>query len=1118
MWISAFSPCGGGCHLFGAASIDGAEFEFNRALRSHPGRVRVYRYRIQTHRIAAVPLVRLTAWKAKRFKRFDLGRSSAPLTLKPPHAQVVGWRRSGGPIPPAVPLCNRPVRLSRKSFCVRRDLVVSPHLVVGGLQSRRSQTGGRMRKSCTRLRLRIHLVRAGLLLLTLWQSAGAAQDDATWPDDEPGLFQDRAPDLTDVIIVTGTRIPRTDADATSPVVTFERDEINEFRSVTIEDLLNTLPQVVPDANRTSNNPGDGTASINLRGFGRSRTLVLINGRRLVPTGTATAVDINTIPNLLLERVEIVSGGGSAVYGSDAVSGVVNFITRKDLEGVEVSSQFDIYGAGDGEVYDAGLAAGTSFANRRGHVSVYGGYLNRSPLFQGERDFTSVAIGEDRTSGELIERGSLTTPAGGIAFPPAILDGRLIFPIFNEDGSVRAFSLKDRFNFAPFNFLQTPLERWSGGGFIDFELSPEVDLYAELMYTQTTSRQQLAPSPAVFNGPLVIDGPFFADSAREILREAYDPDGDGIGQALIARRFNELGPRRIVNSRNYYRAVLGFRTKVSPAWSIDGYYSFGRNESLIQFENDISINRLVQGLLIDPVTGDCIDSSGGCVAVNIFGAGNLTDAAANFIRVDNFENKDRAVQHVASLTASGDVLTWPQGTIQAAGGIEFRRNEAAFDPSPLFANGDAPGFTNGFVNSQSRAAGINLYEAFAEIVAPVLKDRPLADRLEFEAGGRFSHYSTVGGVWTWKAGGQWYPIDDLRFRGVWQRAVRAPNVEELFTTPSKSQAFLQASNDFCLASNDPVQRGLADICVAQGMDPAKIGVYDAPLGISLPATQVITGNPDLIPERADTITAGADYTIDAPIYAHFGADYFSFRIKDAISLINAPLPLCAGERDPDSPVCRAIIRDPSGFPLEFRVQPINISFARVKGIDFYLEFGAIAPSWIQISPDAEFRLRSYATYYLEFGQATSANRPFIDCAGSFGRVCQIAVGLDTGTGSTFPKKLVTTVLSYNTSRFDTSLRWRWIDGMENLATAYGALANQSPPNLPIPSIGARNYLDLSFRVAVSTALRLRAGIDNVLGTDPPLLGNEALQANTDPSRYDVFGRRFYVGAELRFGGG
>ncbi len=902
----------------------------------------------------------------------------------------------------------------------------------------------------------------------------------------------------DEIFVTGSRIPRKDLTSASPVATYDREEITEFGTTVLEDFVNTLPQIKPDFGKTSNNPGDGSSSIDLRGLGAGRTLVLLNGRRVAPSGTGSAIDVNVIPGAMIERVEIVSGGASAVYGSDAVTGAVNFITRKDFTGVEASAQADVYGAGDGQVYNASIVGGLNFAEGRGHAAVFADFLKRQPVFQGDREFTERVFLE--LGGALVPSGSGITPAGRtLTGGPSL--------IFNPDGTVRPFSVPaDLYNFAPANYLQTPLTRWSAGAFAEFEASETIDLYAELMYARPSARRELAPPPAPgFTAPLVINGPFFPASTRAILRTRYDPDNDGFGTVRFSKRFDDTGSRIFTTQREYWRGVLGFQARVAPTWTIDAFYSYARNDNSEALDNAVSLSRVLQGLNINPVTGACTNPSNGCVAVNVFGDGNISPAAQDFIRVTGLANLYSTVQHNAAAVATGELFSWSEGTVQTSIGVEFRRNAASAEADPALATGDALGF-NSFAGAEGE---ISVYEAFSELLVPLLEDEFLAERLELEAGGRYSHYSTAGGVFTWKAGGQWVPFEGLRLTGMWQRAVRAPNVQELFEVAVRDTADVDLSDiDFCAARNDPVGSGLAAVCIAQGMSPAAIGVYDLTPGDVSTFDFISGGNPDLAVERAGSITAGFDYTFDLPVDLTIGADYFSISIEDAISLPDSPLTLCAVVADPGAPVCQAIVRAPSGELVSGRGGPINVGVARATGIDMTLDFDADLPSSFGLG-DARFALRSAAAAYFDIGEAQTANSPFIDCAGFY------AVGCGAGFAASLPKYQVTSAFSLERGAFTGSLRWRWMSGAENLDPVLRQLAGIPPsPDTAIFSIPGKHYVDLSAVYELFDGVRLRAGVDNVFKTKPPLLGDQQVQANTDPSRYDVFGRRFFIGVNVR----
>ena len=955
-------------------------------------------------------------------------------------------------------------------------------------------------------RPRFSVASAAIFVLTLIAGMGVFTAAPTYA--QPAAEAPR-----DVIVVTGTRIARPDANAPSPILSLDRADINQFRETSIEEFLNTLPQVSPDFGRATNNPGNGTASIDLRGLGAGRTLVLLNGRRLAPTGAGSAIDINILPSAIIERAELVTGGASAVYGSDAVTGAVNFMLRDDFEGIELSGQFDIYGAGDGNTWNGSIVAGTGFADERGHVTVFGDFLDRQEIFAGQRDFTSVIFGEDRTAGILFERGSPIESSGWIFTPQALINGQPSQVIFNSDGTVRARDPNtDVFNFAPDNYLQTPLTRWAGGLFARYEATESVELYTELMYARPTAQSQLASAPDFFFAPIVIDSAFFADSARPILSAAFDPDNDGIGQGLIVKRFADVGPRQLRTVRENWRGVFGLRADISSTWSLDAYYSYARNETEEQLGNAVSRSRVLQGLLVDPATGGCVDSSGGCVPVNLFGEGVLTDEARSFISIPNFSNFDESVQHVAAISATGELFTWAGGTARGAGGFEFRRNRGAFIPSEVFQAGDALGFNPNL----GIAGAIEVYELFGELVVPLMEGRRFAESLEIEAGGRWSDYSTAGTVWTWKAGSQWRPVDNLRLRTMFQRAVRAPNVGELFRAETGGLASIDSIDDFCAAFNDPVGRGNADICVAQGADPALLAAYAPAPNDPLVLNLITGGNPNLGVEKAFTITAGGEYQFDLPFDLRVSADYFSVEITDAISEVTTPFTQCPFTGDPDGEICGLIDRAPTGEPINGFLRPVNTSVATSKGIDFGLYLDADAPAFMRVSPDATIGVTALATIFFERGLGLAPGSPFIDCAGGFSENCTTSVGLSSSAATTFPDKLFLTTLRYGTGRWTTALRWQRISGLDNLAPVFDTIAGAPPPVLAIPSIGSRNYLDFSVNADIGERVTVRGGVDNILKTDPPNLGDEQSQLNTDPSRYDVFGRRFYVGAELRFG--
>ena len=934
----------------------------------------------------------------------------------------------------------------------------------------------------------------------------AAQDASETAQANPEVAPER------IIVVTGSRIPRFDQGSVSPIVSISREDLERFGETGVEDVLNEYPQFAPDFGRSSNSPGDGTARLNLRGLGPSRSLVLLNGRRFTPQGTGSAIDLNAIPAVLIDGVEIVTGGASTVYGSDAVTGAINLKTR-DFDGIELTGRFDVYGQGDGETYNASLSAGTGFASGQGQVAIYADYLNRSSLLGSDRSFTEFVISENSQTGELEPRGSSIIPEGIIFFPFAPIDGEFTNPVFTPDGSIRAFEDGDLFNFAADNLLQVPLERWSTGILADFDASDDLSIFTELMFAHTRSDRQLAPTPARLGIAFDIDSPFFNDQSRPVLRAAYDPDGDGIANAFFGKRLSEAGPRQLSRRGDYYRALAGMRYRLPADWRLEGYLLYGRVEDRDRTTNEISRSRLLQAVLVDPATGACVDPSNGCVAANLFGEGNLTDEAVEFLRIPTFQNESRSIERIGSVVATGPVFDLPAGGLFASIGAEYRSNSARFDPSPVLLTGDA---LSTVTTGQTVAGGFNVAEIFAEATLPLLSEMPGAHRLELEGGVRYSDYSRSGGSWTWKAGAQWQPVEGLRFAGAVQRAVRAPNIGELLENPNALPSSLPGTFDFCLASNDPVGRGLADVCVAQGMDRAQIGIYDVPPGVDparfgIPFLRVRGGNPDLQPELADTLTIGAQYRSQGPIDLLLSVDYFSIELGDAISDQINPFLVCAAIRDPDSEVCAAIRREPSGLLISADDKPLNIASARTDGMDFEARISVDTPAWLRSGEDGRFSVSALATRTFDFAQQSTPDAPTIDCAGLFAREC----GFSGGT--TFPEFVANTVFAYDEARFGAAVRWRFVGPMDNGQPVFDAITGRMRPPLAIPRIGSRNYLDLSVRYDFDDTIRLRAGVDNLLQTSPPLLGSQASQSNTDPARYDIFGRRFFVTFSAKVGG-
>ena len=341
--------------------------------------------------------------------------------------------------------------------------------------------------------------------------------------DEPALETGASEPNGELIVVTGSRIARRDLETAAPVAVVNSEEFELSGSVNVESVINTLPQVVPGTTSFSNNPGDGTATLNLRGLGATRTLVLVNGRRWMFYNTDQVVDLNTIPQFLLESVDVVTGGASAVYGSDAIAGVVNF-RLKDVQGVEVGGQYSLTERGDGARYEVHGAIGSEFADGRGSATVYAEYYKRDSIFQGDRDFSNFALGGETDGGDLQQFGSSTLPSGvlrylggaqgntglpaGTEFGAAGASGFGTGVVFDQPRDFRRRA-GDLYNYAPVNYLQLPQERYLLGGYADYELGGGHRAYAEVSYVNNQVEAALAATPVTgnFNVDLATVQPF-----------------------------------------------------------------------------------------------------------------------------------------------------------------------------------------------------------------------------------------------------------------------------------------------------------------------------------------------------------------------------------------------------------------------------------------------------------------------------------------------------------------------------------------------------------------------------------------------------------------------------------
>jgi iron complex outermembrane receptor protein len=913
--------------------------------------------------------------------------------------------------------------------------------------------------------------------------------------------------VVEEVVVTGSRIPRRDFGAPSPITTVDRETLTNSGQPTLEESLNQMPQISPDFGRSSNNPGNGKSLINLRGLGSNRTLVMLNGRRLAPSGVGSSVDVNTLPQVLIDRVEVITGGATTVYGSDAVAGVVNFITRDDFEGFGLETSAYVTGEGDSEVYDLNLTWGHNFASGRGNITLFGGYLDRRESFASDRELTAVPL-FDTWEGEIIEAGSRTIPEGVIFFPPVDFGNGPAPTTFTTDGVPREYvEPADLYNYAPANYLQVPLERYSAGMFLNYELSERIEGYTELTYTRNTGRQNLAPVPAFEFATVNLDNPVLSPEAQQVFANNFipDPNDPNLVSFFVARRMEEVGPRIADTTNDYYRVVAGMRGFLNDTWDYDVWASFTKGEEEELLLNDVSRTSFLQGLLVDPVSGQCFDTSRGCVPVNMFGAGNISAEAVEFLRLPPAVNITNREQKLVSAFVRGDPFETWAGPVAVAVGAEWRSDSGDFQADESLFTGDAMGFSGTSSVDGRESVG----EIYAEALIPLADNVPFARYLAFEVGGRLSEYDNAGSVDTFKLGGDWEPVSDLRLRTMFQRSVRAPDLVEAFQEQLRSPgSFVNNNNvDPCSASEDPAANGNVEKCVLQGIPQDQVGVFEAtPF---FPTTFISGGNPALVPETAETWTAGVVFTGFEDWV--FSLDYFDLQVEDTIGSANAQL-VCFDAKNTGNVLCDNIVRDPNNFNVvEVDETASNLGATETSGIDVQVSYATELPALFGIGGSyADLTVNLVWTHLRELKFQENPVVDPIDCAGYFGFTCEFSE-----IGTTFPENRVTTNISYLAGNWDMHLTWRWIGDTENDAERFAEIIGFDDPIVSVPSTGNRNYLDFGLGYQFTDNISARLNIANLLDEDAPLMADGAISNNTDDRLYDIFGRAYQLTLLLRY---
>lgn len=962
----------------------------------------------------------------------------------------------------------------------------------------------------------------------------------------PAFAQDDGDD--DTIIVTGSRLNQANLTSSSPVFQVDAGEIDTRGTSRIEDLVNILPQAFAAQTSEVANGATGTSSVDLRNLGSIRTLVLLDGRRL-PFGSAqtSSPNLDMIPSQLVERVDVVTGGASAVYGSDAMAGVVNFILQRDFEGIQFDGQVGFYQDGnnnefanqlliasqipttgavsDGRDVMASILFGANTPDGRGNVTAYLSYQDQNEIRLGARDYGVCAYATSRPAPNTINNvgcvGSSTFrrffhPGGDVHQDP---DGTLV-PFVGGPSQT--------FNFSPDNFIQRPNERFNFTAMSRYELTDNIEAYLDTTFVNNTTDAQIAFSGSFFrpfqvncDNPLLGSG---GGSHFDLLGCAATPTADV--PLTFGRRNVEGDPRNSFIETNSWRMVGGLRGDLSNGFAWDAYAQFARTRLLRISEGDINFQKAQEALFTtDGVT--CRSSlSATCVPWNVFernadGTSRVTQAQTDFIQGTGIIN-GTTQQILIGGTMSGDLgqygfqFPWADSGVAALLGVEYRKDLLDRVPDELSRIPGGRGLTGTGGATLPISGEVRVTELFMETQIPLITGRPYIEEFGINGAYRFSDYTTDGNniensfnTSTFAAGVTWQPTADIRLRGQFQRAIRAPNVIELFTGQNTG-----------LFSASPRANGLFDPCAsAPGVPPAATATQCAFTGVTgaqygsipdNPAGQlnlVTGGNPLLTPEVSDSYTAGVVLT---PSFAMLdgltlAVDYYDITVNNTIATIPAQqiLDSCIASGDPQ--FCGLIQRDRFGSLFldnsnfeGIQVVNTNIASLAVRGLDVNANYSMDTPflgdDW------GSWNFNYVGSFMFENSFESFPGSGVVECKGLYAGQCA-----STPNNQYRHRLLTTWQTPWNV---DLTFTHRFMSGVD--------LEGGPSGNGLDDHLDSANYLDLAAQWYVREGIALRGGVQNVMGRDPELTqscGPAACNGNTIPGTYDAAGRFFFVGVTL-----
>lgn len=943
---------------------------------------------------------------------------------------------------------------------------------------------------------------------------------------EQASDQQETASTLDTVVVTGTRIQSKTITASSPVTEIQREEFQFAGATRVDDLVNQYPQLSPTFDSFSNNPSTGYPTVDLRGLGPQRTLTLVNGNRLAPgavntTSGANLRDISIIPAALVSRVDILTGGASAVYGSDAIAGVVNFVLDTEFEGISLSAGTSAYQHNNDNRYmqrlmdDAGfdyptgdsgldgvsknidLAIGGSFGDGAGHAMAWLTWRENNALFQRERDYSACAL----TADGLGCGGSDTNAAGNFYFfqTDSFLNGTSAS--LNPDGSWNS-AYGAPYNYAPVNYYQRPDERYTFGASVKYEVNEHFRPYVETMFVNKNDSSQIAESGAFFT---LVDGldcttAFLGSACADLGLDPTLPVG-----VYVAKRNVEGGPRLVNNETNSFRVVAGVEGAITDSWSYNTSFLYARTSYDSQGFNDFLSDRIVDALLGCPA-----DAFTGCIPYNVWEPNSVTPEAAAALAGVSLTKTTTELKSLNAYATGSLGWGFPSAKgepVSVVVGAEWREESYDFTTD---SNSQAGNFAGAGGPALPVSGKTEVNELFFEAAVPVLVDVGFLDALNLDLGFRTSDYNLSGRANTYKIGFG-ADLGAFRMRGGFNHAIRAPGTGELFAT---QQIALFAGSDPCAGATPTFT---AEQCANTGVTAAQYG--NIPAATAGQYNQFIGGNPDLQPEAADTWTFGLAAT---PVEGlQLSLDYYDIKLEDTIDTIgaNTILRFCGLTGDPF--LCDRVNRNPGSGDLWRGNDPAtaghvvnltdNFGEQHFRGLDF-----SAAYRWEMFGGRMS---ASFVGSYLleqEINPLPGVNEDATyDCAGVINLSCQS------------PEWRHIANVRYARDWYTVNLRWRYFGEMDyvdedgspmtedKLLCSSANNVQGEPACNGDQKVKGQNYFDLSASALLGEYAELTFGVNNVFDRAPPLVGvNLALNGNS-PGGYDQAGRFFFTSVTFKF---